>query len=100
MGLGQEKASEEILTVPPNKNIFTWEVIIDMFAYGIWMAACCLACYSLIVFKIGDGNLGTDCNTSSGDGCNLVFRGRGAAFAAFTWCAVLLAWECVHMRNS
>ena len=100
MGLGQEKASEDILRVPPNKSIFTPEVITDMFAYGFWMAACCLTCYALIVFRIGDAYLGVECNTVDGEGCNLVFRGRAAAFSAFTWCAVLLAWECIHMRNS
>lgn len=100
MGLGQEKASDDVLLVPPNKSIFTTEVLIDMFVYGIWMAACCLAVFSLVVFRIGDAELGSDCNTASGTDCGLVFRGRSAAFASFTWCAVLLAWECIHMRNS
>lgn len=100
MGLGQEKAADEVLLVPPSKNIFTREVIIDMFVYGFWMAACCLAVFALVVFHIGDGELGHNCNTESGTGCDLVFRGRSAAFASFTWCAVLLAWECIHMRNS
>ncbi|CAH6722796.1 sodium transport ATPase 2 [[Candida] jaroonii] len=100
MGLGQEKASDDILTLPPNKTIFTWEVMVDMVVYGTWMASCNLACYSLIVFEIGNGFLGSGCNESNGTGCNLVFRGRAAAFSCFTWCAVLLAWECIHLRNS
>ncbi|KAK6454317.1 Na+ ATPase [Scheffersomyces xylosifermentans] len=98
MGLGQEKAQDDILDMPPNKTIFTWEVIIDMIAYGFWMAVCCLLCFVVIVFGKGDGYLGHGCNTESGHGCNLVFRGRSGAFAAFTWCALLLAWECMHMR--
>ena len=100
MGLGQEKANDDILEQPPNATIFTWEVIIDMIAYGFWMACCCLTCFVLIVFAVGDGNLGSGCNDSGGDSCNLVFRGRSGAFAAFTWCALLLAWECIHMRYS
>lgn len=100
MGLGQEKANDDILEQPPNATIFTWEVIIDMIAYGFWMACCCLTCFVLIVFAVGDGNLGSNCNDSGGDSCNLVFRGRSGAFATFTWCALLLAWECIHMRYS
>ncbi|WEJ93266.1 Na+ ATPase [Yamadazyma tenuis] len=100
MGLGQEKAAEDILQAPPNHNIFTLEIVIDMFVYGFWMSACCMAVFAIVVFKIGDGDLGHNCNTGSGTGCELVFRGRSAAFAAFTWCALILAWECIHTRFS
>lgn len=100
MGLGQEKAAADILEKEPNHTIFTWEVIIDMVAYGFWMAASCLLCFVVIVFGEGDGNLGINCNTSSGTMCNLVFRGRSASFATMTWCALILAWECVHPVNS
>lgn len=102
MGLGQEKASEDILDQPPNRTIFTWEVIIDMLAYGFWMAVSCLLCYVVIVFGVGDGYLGVDCNATSADTdvCDLVFRGRAASFANMTWCALILAWECIHPTNS
>ena len=100
MGLGQEKAQSDILDLPPSNTIFTWEVIIDMFAYGIWMAACCLAAFVVILYGKGNGELGSDCNTGSGDQCKLVFQSRSGAFAAFTWCALLLAWECIHLRRS
>lgn len=100
MGLGQEKALDDILDLPPNSTIFTWEVIIDMCAYGFWMAVCCLICFVVIVFGKGNGYLGIDCNTGSGSGCDLVFQGRSGAFAAFTWCALFLSWECLHMRLS
>ncbi|CAH6718648.1 sodium transport ATPase 5 [[Candida] jaroonii] len=102
MGLGQERASEDILTKPPNNVIFTWEVIIDMLAYGFWMAVSCLLCYVVIVFGKGDGYLGVDCNSTSAsvESCKLVFQGRAASFANMTWCALILAWECVHPTNS
>lgn len=100
MGLGQEKASDDILQIPPDKGIFTRELIVDMFVYGTWMAACCLPVFSIAVFAKGDGNLGVNCNETSGHDCSLVFQGRSAAFATFTWCALLLAWECIHMRSS
>ncbi|QEO20541.1 potassium/sodium_efflux_P-type_ATPase,_fungal-type [Candidozyma auris] len=100
MGLGQEKASDDILSVPPNNRIFTRSVIIDMFVYGVWMAACCMAVFVIVVFGKGDGNLGYSCNENSGSNCGLVFEGRSAAFSTFTWCALFLAWECIHMKNS
>lgn len=100
MGLGQEKASDDILEQPPNATIFTWEVIIDMIAYGFWMACCCMANFVVIVYGVGDGELGQDCNTGNGTNCDLVFRGRSGSFAVMTWCALILAWECIHPVNS
>lgn len=102
MGLGQEKAAEDILEQPPNNTIFTWEVIGDMIAYGFWMACCCLLCFVVIVFGRGDGYLGENCNSTSADAkvCELVFKGRSASFANMTWCALILAWECIHSTNS
>lgn len=64
------------------------------------MAACCLSCFVVILYGRGDGELGSDCNTGSGEECKLVFQSRSGAFAAFTWCALLLAWECIHLRRS
>lgn len=102
MGLGQEKAAEGILDQPPNRKIFTKELIADMFAYGLWMAACCMLCFVIVVYGKGDGYLGVDCNSTNAnlDTCRLVFRGRSASFATMTWCALVLAWECVHPTNS
>ncbi|KAI5966510.1 ENA2 [Candida pseudojiufengensis] len=102
MGLGQEKASDDILEKPPNNSIFTWEVIIDMIVYGFWMACSCLLCFVVIVYGRGDGDLGYDCNSMHADldVCKLVFQGRAASFANMTWCALILAWECIHPYNS
>lgn len=102
MGLGQEKASDDVLDIAPNNTIFTWEVIIDMLAYGFWMACSCLLCFVVIVFGKGNGDLGVDCNSAnaSAEICSLVFKGRSASFANMTWCALILAWECIHPTNS
>lgn len=102
MGLGQEKASDEVLDQPPNRKIFTRELLVDMAVYGLWMAVCCMVCFVIVVYGKGDGYLGQDCNSTSSDKdiCDLVFRGRSASFATMTWCALILAWECVHPTNS
>lgn len=103
MGLGMEIASDDIMTRPPHNlriGIFTAEVLIDMAVYGFWMAALCLASFSLVVWGFGDGNLGHDCNNVYSDGCELVFRARSTTFVALTWFALFLAWEMVHLRRS
>ncbi|CDO96311.1 unnamed protein product [Kluyveromyces dobzhanskii CBS 2104] len=103
MGLGLEKASVDVMEKPPKDAkavVFTWEVIVDMLVYGVIMAACCMACFVTVIYGTGDGNLGFECNEKFSDSCHLVFRGRAAAFATMTWCALILAWEVVDMRRS
>ncbi|GEQ66842.1 hypothetical protein JCM33374_g505 [Metschnikowia sp. JCM 33374] len=102
MGLGQEQAIDGVLNQPPNRKIFTKELLWDMMSYGIWMAACCMIGFVVVVFGIGDGDLGVGCNEVNADSdvCNLVFRGRSTSFAIMTWCALILAWECVHPTSS
>lgn len=103
MGLGMEIASDDIMTRPPHNlrvGIFTAEVLIDMAAYGFWMAALCLSSFSLVVWGFGDGNLGHDCNNRYSKSCDLVFRARSTTFVSLTWFALFLAWEMVHMRRS
>lgn len=100
MGLGQEKAADDILDQPPNRHIFTKEIIIDMLALGLFMAISCMLSFVVVVFGDGDGELGRNCNNSGGENCGLVFRGRSASFATMTWCALVLAWECIHPTNS
>ena len=104
MGLGFERAVPDIMRRPPQslkKGIFTTEFLVDMIVYGLWIAALCLASFSLVVFAFGDGNLGVDCNdTYDKDRCQTVFRARATTFACLTWFALFLAWEMIDMRRS
>ncbi|CEP64592.1 uncharacterized protein LALA0_S12e02476g [Lachancea lanzarotensis] len=103
MGLGLEKPLPDIMEKPPKDSkagIFTWEIISDMFVYGVWMAACCLACFVSVVYGKGEGELGINCNNKFTESCHFVFRGRAAAFATMTWCALVLAWEVIDLRRS
>lgn len=103
MGLGLEKASPDIMDKPPKDSkagVFTWEVIVDMLIYGVWMAACCLACFISIIYGDGKGQLGYSCNSEYNESCHHVFKGRAATFATMTWCALILAWEVIDLRRS
>merc|ERR1712230_187621 len=103
MGLGFEIAAPDIMQRPPQSlktGVFTWEVMIDMMVYGLWMAALCLSAFSIVLFGFGDGSLGVGCNNSIDQGCGTVFRARATTFVCMTWFSLFLAWEMVNMRRS
>lgn len=102
MGLGMEIAAPDIMDRPPQtkQGIFTWEVMVDILAYGLWTAALCLTSFSLMVWGFGNGNLGSRCNSDYSEECDLVFRARATTFVCLTWFALFLAWEMVNMRRS
>ena len=103
MGLGMELAAPDIMEQKPNTSrlgIFSLEMLADLLAYGLWMAALCLGTYSLVVFRWGDGELGDNCNDKYNDSCDTVYRGRGATFIVITWFSLFLAWEVTNMRRS
>jgi P-type Na+/K+ transporter len=56
--------------------------------------------FVIIVFGVGDGNLGSDCNERYSPECNLVYRARAATFALLTWTILLFAWECKNFERS
>jgi P-type Na+/K+ transporter len=74
--------------------------MIDMLFYGLWIAALCLASFSIVMFGFGDGNLGTGCNEGYNDTCDTVFRARATTFACLTWFSLFLAWQMIDMRRS
>lgn len=102
MGLGMEVAAPDIMDRPPQtkQGIFTWEIMIDILAYGLWTAALCLSAFSLRMWGWGSGNLARGCNSSYSEECDLVFRARATTFVCLTWFALFLAWEMVNLRLS
>jgi Na+-exporting ATPase len=103
MGLGFERAVPDILQRPPmslKTGIFTMEFIVDMIVYGLWITLLCLSSFVLVVYGFGDGNLGSGCNETYSESCELVFRARATTFACLTWFALFLAWEMIDMRRS
>ena len=85
---------------PPHSlkaGVFTKELIIDKFVYGIWMGVIALVCYIVVIEGVGDGDLGHDCNESYNETCDLTYRARSTAYAIITMQLSIMAWEAKHM---
>ncbi|KAA8910991.1 hypothetical protein TRICI_004002 [Trichomonascus ciferrii] len=103
VGLGVEQAEAGIMEKPPKDPktaIFTYEMLIDMFFYGFFLAGVSLCGFIAIVYGKGNGQLGANCNNSYSEACYYVYRGRSTAFVIMTWGILFLAWEIVDMRRS
>lgn len=88
---------------PPHSlkaGVFTRELITDKFVYGIFMGGLCLAAYSTVVFGLGSGDLGYDCNENFNDSCGLAYRARGTAYAILTVLLSVMALEAKHLTHS
>ncbi|KAI9705803.1 MAG: Na+ ATPase [Bogoriella megaspora] len=108
MGLGFEAASPDVLRRPPvslKRGVFSPEILLDMLVYGLWIAALCLAAFTLVLYAWGNGELGSNCNESLYNDlgepiCDTVFRARATTFACLTWFSLFLAWEMMDLRRS
>ena len=104
MGLGFEVAAPDVLRRPPQnlkRGIFTIELMVDMFVYGVWMGALCLSSFVIVLYGFSNGIGGArGCNDSIEGGCSEEFRARATCFACLTWCSLFLAWEVLSMRRS
>jgi len=74
--------------------------MIDMAVYGTLMGALCLVAFTIVIFGVGNGNLGGNCNETWSPACDTVFRARATVFALLTWTLLLFAWECKHFERS
>ncbi|TLD30323.1 hypothetical protein PspLS_02256 [Pyricularia sp. CBS 133598] len=102
-GLGREKANAEIMRKPPHstkRGVFTNQILVDMLVYGFIMGVCTLMTFVIIVYGVGGGQLGQDCNTAYSESCNVVFQARAAVFAELTWLILISAWEFKSLRRS
>lgn len=103
MGLGFEVAAPDIMQRPPQnlkRGVFTIEIMVDMFFYGLWIAALCLSAFVLILYGFENGQIGLGCNDSIRDGCDVIFRARATSFATLTWLSLFMAWVVLDLRRS
>ncbi len=103
IGLGLGRASRDIMQKPPHnlsRGILSRELILDMVVYGVLMGTICLLSFVLIVYGVGGGNLGEDCNQSWSPSCEVVFSARATLFVQLTWTILAAAWEFTSLRES
>lgn len=103
LGLAMEKGSPDLMLRPPhdmNAGVFTKEVLVDKMIYGITIGALCLVAFVGVVYGVGNGALGDDCNHAYNGSCDVVFRARATVFAALSFLLLLTACGVKHFSFS
>ncbi|KAG0212826.1 Na+ ATPase [Mortierella sp. GBA30] len=103
MGLGLEPASESNMREPPRsakQGLFSFEVIMDTFVYGLAMGALSFANFCIIIFGFNNGRLGTECNSHFSPACDGVFKARATSYACLTLLILAHAINCRSLRQS
>jgi P-type Na+/K+ transporter len=101
--LGLEPAAHDVMHRPPHNvvsGVFNKEFASDIIVYGLIMGAAPLLSFVIVVYIVGNGNLGMDCNHGMNLGCDTVYRARAAVFASLTVLILLHAFEMKHNRKS
>ena len=89
------------MTRPPHSlkaGVFTKELIVDKFIYGTFMGCLCLASYAIVIFGVGNENLGADCNENYNSTCDLTYKARGTAYSILTVLLSVMALEAKHLK--
>lgn len=103
MSLGLEPVGADAMKVPPrrrNEGLFCRSNVLDILFYGFMMGIICFCNFVVVIFGYGDGNLGTECNRGLNEGCELVFKARGALFATMTLLILLHGFTCRDLLHS
>ncbi|OAL74946.1 potassium/sodium efflux P-type ATPase, fungal-type [Trichophyton violaceum] len=103
LGLGLEEGQADIMYRPPHNlrvGVFTKELIVDKMIYGTFMGSLCLVSFVSVVYGVGGGSLGQDCNEDWNPTCDIVFRARATTFATLSFLLLVTAWEVKHFSRS
>ncbi|CAJ1034705.1 Cation transporter/ATPase, N-terminus/E1-E2 ATPase/haloacid dehalogenase-like hydrolase/Cation transport ATPase (P-type)/Cation transporting ATPase, C-terminus, putative [Leishmania lindenbergi] len=100
-GLSLDKATDDILQVPPNtEGFFTIELITDTLVYGFWLGAMTLCGFAVVLYGFKSGPMGTDCNRHSGIGCENIWTARSTAFGILYFGLLIHSYTVRHPRVS
>lgn len=100
-GLSLDRATDDILQVPPNtEGFFTVELIADTVVYGFWLGAVTLCGFAIVLYRFTSGPAGTNCNSHSGTGCTNIWRARCTAFGILYFGLLLHSYTVRHPRLS
>ncbi|KAI0430554.1 hypothetical protein F5Y09DRAFT_227392 [Xylaria sp. FL1042] len=107
LGLGLEEAQPDIMLRPPHNlrvGVFTKEIIIDKFAYGIFMGALCIFASAFVSYGpkqwVVSLSRSEDCNQEFTEVCEAVYRARATTFATLSFLLLVTAWEVKHFTRS
>ncbi|KAG0199940.1 Na+ ATPase [Mortierella sp. NVP41] len=103
IGLGLEPASGTNMKEPPRtskQGLFSFEVLMDMFVYGIVMAILSFVPFILVLFVFENGQLGYKCNAGYSEVCDGVFRARATCYSTLTFLILSHAINCRDIRES
>ncbi|KAF9137430.1 Na+ ATPase [Mortierella sp. GBA39] len=102
MGLGLEPASESNMREPPRsakQGLFSFEVVMDTFIYGLAMGALSFASYATVLFGFQNGTVGLECNTNWSLACEGIFRARATSYTCMTLLILAHAINCRSLRE-
>lgn len=100
-GLSLDRATDDILQVPPNtQGFFTIELIADTVVYGFWLGAITLCGFAVVLYGFKSGPEGTDCNRHNGVGCENIWTARSTAFGILYFGLLIHSYTVRHPRVS
>ncbi|GET92721.1 calcium motive p-type ATPase, putative [Leishmania tarentolae] len=100
-GLSLDKATDDILQVPPNtQGFFTVELITDTIVYGFWLGAMTLCGFVVTLYGLKSGPEGEDCNRHNGVGCANIWTARSTAFGILYFGLLIHSYTVRHPRVS
>ena len=102
IGLGFEAAERDVMRRPPHNlkaGVLSSQVLWDLFVYGLTMGWTCLVVFIVMIYPIGGGLLGVDCN-EGGAACQTVFEARSATFCALFLQGLFITWHLISIEDS
>ncbi|UZJ51298.1 hypothetical protein CBS101457_000618 [Exobasidium rhododendri] len=102
IGLGFEEAEKDVMKKPPHDlraGILSRQVLWDLFVYGFTMGWTCLVVYIIMVYPIGNGVLGEECN-EGGIACDVVYEARSATFCTLFLQGLFITWHLISIEES
>lgn len=103
IGLGFEEAEPDVMQRPPHDlqaGVLSRQVVTDLFVYGTTMGWTSLVVFLVMIYGLGHGVLGSDCNETETLVCDAVFEARSATFATLFLQGLLITWELISIEQS
>ncbi|PVG04087.1 putative Na+-transporting ATPase ENA-1 [Serendipita vermifera] len=107
LALGVEPTAKDAMDIGPEnfQSIFTLSWYLDTIGYGVFIGAQSLANFVIVQYGTGDGmhDILPKCNdhlVGMQEGCEVVFKARGTAFATLQLILMVHAITCKHLLRS